>query len=105
MAMASDKVRAEVIDAEEFPALSQRYQVSGVPKTMLNYQTEFVGAAPEGFVLEQIAARFEEKAGIPAAEFLSLAKTGAAQFAGKRPYLSDAYKTLVQTVPTAASPR
>jgi UPF0755 protein len=47
---------------------------------------------PEGFVLEQIASRFEEKAGIPAAEFLSLAKTGAAQFAGKHPYLTDAYK-------------
>jgi hypothetical protein len=54
MAMASDKVRAEVIDAEEFPALSQRYNVSGVPKTMLNYQTEFLGAAPEAFVLEKI---------------------------------------------------
>jgi hypothetical protein len=46
MAMASDLVRAEVIDAEEFPELSKRYNVSGVPKTMLNYQTEFVGAAP-----------------------------------------------------------
>jgi hypothetical protein len=54
MAMASDLVRAEVIDAEEFPALSQRYNVAGVPKTMINYQAEFVGAAPEGFVLEKI---------------------------------------------------
>jgi len=54
MAMASDKVRAEVIDAEEFPELSRRYNVSGVPKTLLNYQAEFVGAAPEPFVLEKI---------------------------------------------------
>ena len=54
--MASDLVRAEVIDAEEFPALSKRYNVSGVPKTMLNYQAEFVGAAPEAFVLEKILA-------------------------------------------------
>ena len=52
--MASDLVRAEVIDSEEFPELSRRYNVSGVPKTMLNYQAEFVGAAPEGFVLEKI---------------------------------------------------
>ena len=52
--MASDLVRAEVIDAEEFPELARRYNVSGVPKTLLNYQTEFVGAAPEGFVLEKI---------------------------------------------------
>jgi len=54
MAMASDKVRAEVIDSEEFPALSRRYNVGGVPKTMLNYQSEFLGAAREGFVLEKI---------------------------------------------------
>jgi hypothetical protein len=54
MAMASDLVRAEVIDSEEFPELSRRYNVAGVPKTMLNYQAEFVGAAPEGFVLEKI---------------------------------------------------
>jgi len=52
--MASEKVRAEVIDSEEFPAFARRYNVSGVPKTLLNYQAEFVGAAPEGFVLEKI---------------------------------------------------
>ena len=54
MAMASDLVRAEVIDAEEFPDLSKRYNVSGVPKTLLNYQTEFLGAAPEPFFLEKV---------------------------------------------------
>jgi hypothetical protein len=54
MAMASDLVSAEVIDSEEFLKLSQRYNVSGVPKTMFNYQTEFVGAAPESFVLDRI---------------------------------------------------
>ncbi len=35
---------------------------------------------PEGFVVEQIAARFEEQAGIPSGEFLKLAKTGAGDF-------------------------
>lgn len=54
MAMASDNVRAEVIDAEEFPELSRRYNVGGVPKTMINYQAEFVGAAPESFVLQKV---------------------------------------------------
>lgn len=54
MAMASDKVSAEVIDAEEFPELSRRYNVGGVPKTMINYQAEFVGAAPESFVLQKV---------------------------------------------------
>ena len=54
MAMASDLVRAEVVDAEEFPEMSNRYRVSGVPKTLINYQTEFLGAAPEQFVLDKV---------------------------------------------------
>lgn len=51
----------------------------------------FVVTIPEGFVLEQIATRLEEQASIPAQEFLTLAKTGAAQFAPDHPYLSQAY--------------
>jgi UPF0755 protein len=35
---------------------------------------------PEGYTLEQIALRVEEKTGIASAEFLSLAKTGAKRF-------------------------
>ncbi len=54
--MASDLVRAEVIDSEEFPALSQRHNISGVPNTLINYQSEFLGAAPEAFVLEKVLA-------------------------------------------------
>ncbi len=47
---------------------------------------------PEGFTLEKIAERLEAEAGIPAAEFLPLAQTGAPQFAGDHPYLSSAYE-------------
>ena len=47
---------------------------------------------PEGWVLEQMAARFEEQANIPADEFLALAKSGAAEFAPTHPYLADAYQ-------------
>ena len=57
MAVASDLVRAEVIDSEEFPDISRKYNVSGVPKTMVNYQSEFLGAAPEGYVLEKVLAQ------------------------------------------------
>jgi UPF0755 protein len=42
---------------------------------------------PEGWTLEQIAKRVEEKANIPAAEFLALASTGASQFT--YPFLAD----------------
>lgn len=44
---------------------------------------------PEGFTIDQIAARLEDKAGIPADDFLALAKGGAARFAEERPYLRD----------------
>ncbi|MDI6693306.1 MAG: endolytic transglycosylase MltG [Anaerosomatales bacterium] len=44
---------------------------------------------PEGFTVDQIAARLEEKAGVPADEFLALAKKGAERYAAERPYLRD----------------
>lgn len=47
---------------------------------------------PEGWVIEQIAARMEEQADIPANEFTELAKNGAPEFAQDHPYLEDAYK-------------
>ncbi len=55
-------------------------------------QAAFVTLAiPEGFVIEQIAERVEAGLGIPAEEFIALAKGGAAGFAGDHPYLADAY--------------
>jgi UPF0755 protein len=45
---------------------------------------------PEGYVIEQIAARFEEQAGIPADEFVALANGGTDEFPD-REYLSYAY--------------
>ena len=47
MAIASPRVRAECIEANEFPELSQRYQVMAVPKIVINDSVEFVGAQPE----------------------------------------------------------
>ena len=47
MAIEFDHVRADIIEANEFPELSQRYGVSGVPKTIINDKVEFVGAVPE----------------------------------------------------------
>lgn len=44
---------------------------------------------PEGFTVDQIAARLEDKAGIPSDEFLAIAKNDAARYAQERPYLRD----------------
>ena len=46
-AVANPRVKAEVIEASEFPEMSRRYQVMGVPKTVINDQAEFVGAVPD----------------------------------------------------------
>jgi UPF0755 protein len=49
----------------------------------------FTFAVPEGWTIAQIAARLEEKSGIPASEFRQLADTGAAQFRDSFPFLAD----------------
>jgi glutaredoxin-like protein len=55
MAMENRLIVADVIEANEFPALSQRYAVRSVPKTVINNRVEFVGSLPEPKVLEALA--------------------------------------------------
>ena len=61
MSIASDRVRSECIEATEFPELSQRYQVSAVPKIIINDRVEFAGAIPESdfvnAVLQAVSAK------------------------------------------------
>lgn len=45
--MASPHITADVIVANDFPQLSQRYDVTAVPKTVMNETVSFVGALPE----------------------------------------------------------
>jgi len=47
MAIASPQVRALSVEAGEFPELSQRFGVQGVPRTVVNQSGAFVGALPE----------------------------------------------------------
>lgn len=47
MAVESEYVTADVIEATEFPDLARRYGVRGVPKIVINDSVEFVGALPE----------------------------------------------------------
>ena len=46
-AIESPLVAATAIDATEFPDLVRRYNVNGVPKTIINDEIELLGAAPE----------------------------------------------------------
>lgn len=54
MAFYSDRVKADMVEATEFPHLSQKYQVMGVPKTVINEKTFQEGAAPENVIIEKI---------------------------------------------------
>jgi glutaredoxin-like protein len=54
LAVESDFVRADVIDGSEFPQLSQKYAVMGVPKIIINEKTEFVGAFNEDLFAEYV---------------------------------------------------
>ncbi len=54
MAVASKKVRADCIEAGEFPELAQRYRVMAVPKVVINDRVEFEGALPEPEFLQAV---------------------------------------------------
>jgi thiol-disulfide isomerase/thioredoxin len=53
-AMANPRIVADVIDANEFPELSERYRVRTVPKTIINDRVEFVGSLTEAKVLQAL---------------------------------------------------
>jgi glutaredoxin-like protein len=53
-AVESDFVKADVIDASEFPHVGLKYNVMGVPKTVINEKIDFVGVLPEDLFLEHI---------------------------------------------------
>jgi glutaredoxin-like protein len=64
LAYASDKVTADMVEVTEFPHLGNRYNVMGVPRTVINDDTYIEGAAPEQMLLEKLkaAARLATKA-------------------------------------------
>lgn len=47
MAFANPHITASAIEATEFMELTRRYQVTGVPKTIVNETIEIMGALPE----------------------------------------------------------
>jgi glutaredoxin-like protein len=56
MAMESPLVQAEMVEATEFPELSNQYHIMGVPDTVINHgKNKMVGAAPEGMLVAEIA--------------------------------------------------
>ncbi len=55
MAMQSENVTADMVMANEFPDLSNKYNVMAVPKVIINEDTSFEGAIPEDDYISFVA--------------------------------------------------
>lgn len=54
LALASPRITATTVEANEFAELSARFGVRGVPQTVVNQKGIFVGALPEAAFVEQV---------------------------------------------------
>ncbi len=54
LAVASPQIVTTVVEATEFPDLTARYQVSGVPKTVVNDTIELLGVQSEDVLVAQV---------------------------------------------------
>jgi glutaredoxin-like protein len=54
LAMVSDLITASMVEANEFPHLSNKYQVYGVPRTVIEDVIHVEGAIPEAMLVEEL---------------------------------------------------
>ena len=54
MALESDLVTGDMVEAIEFPHVSNKYQVMGVPRTVINENFFLEGAAPEAMLMAKV---------------------------------------------------
>lgn len=54
IAFLNENIIADMVEATEFPNLSDRYNVYAVPKTVINDKIEFEGAIPEDQYVEEV---------------------------------------------------
>lgn len=54
LAMESELIHSDMVEAIEFPHLSNKYHVQGVPRTVINETVHMEGAAPEMMLLGKL---------------------------------------------------
>lgn len=59
MALENDNIKADMINAQEFPELAQKYNVFSVPKIVINETVQFEGAVDENAFLGKILQSIE----------------------------------------------
>ncbi|MBN1484662.1 MAG: thioredoxin family protein [Chloroflexia bacterium] len=62
LAIASERIRADMVEAIEFPHLSNKYQVFGVPLTIANETIRLEGAMPEARLIQELLRDLEKQA-------------------------------------------
>jgi glutaredoxin-like protein len=55
LAVESDLITADMVEAIEFPHLANKYQVMGVPRTVINETIHIEGAVPEPMLMQEFA--------------------------------------------------
>ena len=65
LAIENEHITADVVEVSEFIDLAQRYQVRGVPKTVVNDRIEIMGAVPEPRFLQEVLKAVEPKSEQP----------------------------------------
>lgn len=60
-AMENDLIRADMVEATEFPYLVNKYRVMGVPLTVVNEKTFIEGARPEARFADDVLAAIEPR--------------------------------------------
>jgi glutaredoxin-like protein len=63
MAMESKLVVGDMVEAIEFPELSNKYNVMGVPRTVINDGVFLEGAAPEAMLMDKVREAVVEREG------------------------------------------
>jgi glutaredoxin-like protein len=54
LAFESELIQADMVEAIEFPHLSMKYEVRGVPRTVINETVHIEGAAPEQMLMAKV---------------------------------------------------
>ncbi len=62
MAMENANITADMVEAIEFPHLSQKYSVMGVPRTVINEDFHVEGAVPEAMLLQRVMTAAKQPA-------------------------------------------
>jgi hypothetical protein len=64
MAFANANITAYAVEATEFPDLTRRYRVTGVPKTVVDDTVEILGGLPQDlFIGQALASRSKPQPG------------------------------------------